>query len=382
MAEVDSGSELRRTPLYELHKQLGARFTPFGGWDMPVQYSGLVDEHQCVRSAVGLFDVSHMGEVLVEGAGAEAYLQQLCCNDVSTLNVGQAQYSMLLNEQGGVVDDIIIYKMAADRFFLCVNAANTAKDVAWLEQHTQSDVQVRDVSAEYAQIAVQGPKAEELLELVARVERGAFASGTFPNFTFREVLLAGVAGEPQCLIARTGYTGEDGFEIFCAPDEAVALLQSLLEFGQALGVKPAGLGARDTLRLEACYPLHGHEISDDITPLEAGLAWVVKLDKGDFIGAEVLRRQKREGLQRQLIGVEVLEPGIVREGAKLYGGEREIGWVTSGTKPPTVNRAIGLAIVDTAYAALGTKFEAEVRGRRLSVAVIKRPFYKRSSAKK
>ncbi|MCL4147565.1 UNVERIFIED_CONTAM: hypothetical protein GTU68_027370 [Idotea baltica] len=334
---------------------------------MPVQYSGLVEEHETVRNAVGLFDVSHMGELTVRGVDAEKFLDRITCNRVSDLEISKAQYSMLLNHQGGVVDDIIIYKIADNDFLLCVNASNTEKDFNWVVSQqkalTDMSVEVENVSADYAQIAIQGPLAQQVLEEVVGVETLA---------------LNNVKNNPKCLIARTGYTGEDGFEVFCAPAEAEDIARAMLVKGESVGIKPAGLGARDTLRLEACYPLHGHEISDDISPLEAGLGWVVKLDKADFIGKNVLVAQKESGLTRRLVGLEVLDKGIVREGAALLSGSEKVGWVTSGTKPPTVNKAVALAIVNSDSAKLNTEILAEVRTRQLKTKVIKRPFYKRS----
>lgn len=382
----DSLTQAKQTPLYPAHKRLGAKFTEFGGWDMPVQYSGLVAEHLAVRESIGIFDVSHMGEILVEGPHALAFLQYVSTNDVSNLDVGDAQYSLLLNESGGVVDDIIVYKFSDTSYFLCVNAANTEKDFSWLternsDENLASPASLKNVSKDYAQIAVQGPQARLLVSRLFLGENLSevaedFSSEKFPSFTFQQRELALDGQQERLILAATGYTGEDGFEIFLAPERAEALWERLIE----LGATPAGLGARDTLRLEACYPLHGHELGDDISALCSNVAWVIKFDKEvDFYGKAALLKEKSEtGIPYRLRGVEVLVPGIVREGAKLYAAEKEVGWVSSGTKPPTVGKAVGLAFVERELATLGTELEAEVRSRRLKVKLIKLPFYKRS----
>ncbi|MCB0344869.1 MAG: glycine cleavage system aminomethyltransferase GcvT [Bdellovibrionales bacterium] len=373
-------SELRRTPLYDCHKQAGARFVPFGGWEMPVQYSGLVDEHNAVRNQAGLFDVSHMGEVIVTGEKALEFLQHVTSNDVSKLTNGKAQYSLLTNESGGVVDDIIVYKRGDNDYLLCVNAANTDKDFQWLTEHNTFGVNLDNVSQQYAQIALQGPKAVAILADTLKLPAAKFELDEFPSFTHQTFKHNFGNGEVEILIARTGYTGEDGFELFVEPNAAPVLWDQLMENGQAEGLKPAGLGARDTLRLEACYPLHGHELADDITALESGLAWVVKLDKGDFIGRDALAAEKESGSRRKLVGLEVVDAGIIRQGAVVTDAAgNEVGEVTSGTKPPTVGKAIGIALIDASSAKLGTNLLADVRGRKLAVKVIKKPFYKRGN---
>ncbi len=385
----DSLIQVKRTPLYQAHKRLGAKFTEFGGWDMPVQYSGLVAEHHAVRNAVGIFDVSHMGEIRVEGPQALAFLQYVTTNDVSKLGVGDAQYSLLLNEKGGVVDDIIVYKFSDESYFLCVNAANTEKDYSWLSERNsdsclEAPAELSNVSSEYAQIAVQGPKARVLISRLlgnraATEVLPELSEENFPSFTFQERALKLSAQSENVMLATTGYTGEDGFEIFVAPEKAELLWESLLEVGADLEILPAGLGARDTLRLEACYPLHGHELADELSALCSNVSWVIKFDKEtEFYGKSVLQEQKESGkVPFRLRGVEVLVPGIVREGAKLYATDEEVGWVSSGTKPPTVGKAIGLAFVKTELAKLGAELEAEVRSRRLQVKLVKLPFYKR-----
>ena len=371
---------MKRTPLYDNHKRLGARFTEFGGWDMPVQYSGVIDEHTAVRTAAGLFDVSHMGEVTVKGDKALAFLEHVTSNDVSKLVDGKAQYSLLPNEKGGIVDDIIVYRLADNDYLLCVNAANSDKDFAWLtKQNAKFGADLKNVSNDYAQIAIQGPRAVEIFETTVGVPAGSFSLAAMPSFTTKKLIpSAGALKGKELLVARTGYTGEDGFEIFSSPADAPLLWEALIECGAPHGLKPCGLGARDTLRLEACLPLHGHELTDDRSALVSGLGWVVKLQKGEFIGQPVLAAEKERGLAQKLVGFEVKDPGIVREGAPIFSGDRQVGVATSGTKTPTVNKAIGLAVVDAAASEVATKLHAEVRGKRLAIEVIKTPFYKRN----
>jgi aminomethyltransferase len=368
---------LKRTPLFESHKKLAAKFTGFGGWEMPVQYSGLVDEHNTVRTAIGIFDVSHMGELRVRGKNSLDFLQFVATNDLSVLTPGKAQYNLLLNESGGVVDDIIVYQMDDNDYFICVNASNTEKDFAWLCKNNNFGVEIENLSSDYAQIALQGPKSKDLL---SKIFGDDFERQNFPAFTFKEKeLRLSTTQVFSCLIARTGYTGEDGFEIFYPTKHAADLWDLSLELGRDLGIKPAGLGARDTLRLEACYPLHGHEITDDITPLSAGLSWAVKLaSKGSFLGREALERQQKTGVDPVLVGLEVTGQGIIREHTPLFSKDGEkIGWVTSGTKPPTLGKAVGLGFVPAIFSTLNTELEAEVRDRKFAVRVIKKPFYKR-----
>jgi aminomethyltransferase len=373
-------TQLKRTPLYDCHSRLGAKFTEFGGWDMPVQYAGLVQEHHGVRNSVGLFDVSHMGEITVKGPKALEFLQHVTTNDVSKLVNGKAQYSLLLNEEGGVVDDIIIYKFADADYFICVNAGNTEKDFSWLVKHNAQGAELKNVSANYAQIALQGPKARAVLANLLNAKVAEVSIEKFPAFTFQSYLLPNIASAPvDVIVAATGYTGEDGFELFIAPEFAPALWEKLLACGAEFGIQACGLGARDTLRLEVCYPLHGHEISDDINPLTAGLSWVIKPDKGDFIGRTALLKAKEYGLKSKLVGLEVVDPGIVRADAKLFNSDgEEVGFVTSGTKPPTVNRSVCLGFVPVELSAPESKLFAEVRGKKLLVKVVKTPFYKRT----
>ena len=337
----------------------------FAGWDMPVQYSGVIDEHLAVRARAGLFDVSHMGEVEVRGAGALAFCQTLMPNDLARVKPSQAQYNLLLNEQAGAVDDIVVYPLAADHIFICVNASNTDKDFDWIRERAGGAVQVENSSARYAQLALQGPEAEKILQPLASAPLAALKSF---YFFFGDV--AGV----HSLVARTGYTGEDGFEIFCESGDAEKLWQALMNAG---GVKPAGLGARDTLRLERALPLYGHELDDSTTPLEAGLEWVVKFSKPEFIGRDVLLKQKERGVERKLVGLELIEPGIARSHYPVFAEGAHTGEVTSGTKSPTLGKAIAMAYVRSAHAAVGHEIEVEIRERRARARVVPLPFYRR-----
>ncbi|MBL0216397.1 MAG: glycine cleavage system aminomethyltransferase GcvT [Myxococcales bacterium] len=360
--------ERKKTPLWDLHKQLGARLIDFGGWDMPVQYAaGTIKEHKAVREAVGLFDVSHMGEVYLRGPNARAQVDRLCSNNVAGAPVGKAVYTLLTRPDGGVVDDCIFYKKADDEFFVIVNASNTGKDLEWFREHVQAPCDVVDVSEETSLIAVQGPKA------VAMVD--ALAGGTLaklPSFTFVDATVAGVA----CLAARTGYTGEDGFELACANADAPKLWMALYEAAQPLGGLPIGLGARDSLRLEAKLPLYGNDLDDEHTPLEAGLGWAVKLDGREFFGAPRLREQKAKGLERQLVGFKIAEDqrAIARHGYPVKDG----GIVTSGGPGICVGGAIGLAYVPSARAAAGTQLTIDCRGKDIPATVVSGKFYKRS----
>ncbi len=363
---------LKRTPLFSAHQRAGGKLIEFGGWEMPVQYTGVIPEHNGVRQAGGLFDVSHMGELWVAGPEAEALIDYLTCNDVKALFDGRAQYSALINEKGGIVDDIIIYRFGRERFFICVNASNTDKDFAWITSKNKFNAEVRNASAEYGQVAIQGSKGVELFKTL----KTDFDPAMIQYFHFKEGNVEGV----PAIVARTGYTGEDGFELFVPIAQTVKIWDLLVEKGKQFGIAPAGLGARDSLRLEACLPLHGHELGDDITAIESGLGWVVKPQKGDFIGKPILERQKREGSPKTLVGFFVDDPGIARGDDKIFApGGAEIGIVTSGTKTPTVNKALGLALIDSAHKAVDTKLEIEVRGRRLKAHVAKVPFYKRTT---
>ncbi len=367
----ESSESLKRTPLYEAHKALGGKIVPFAGWELPVQYSGVIAEHAAVRERAGLFDVSHMGEIVVTGTQAQAALQSMTCNDLGALTDGKALYSAIINEKGGVVDDIIIYRYTSERFFLCVNASNTDKDFDWFIKHNKfQDAEFLDRSKEIGQIALQGPKSQAILQKVPGGEK----VGDLKYFHFVEATIVGV----KVIVARTGYTGEDGFEIFIPIAQTEKVWNALLEHGKAEGLIPCGLGARDSLRLEACYPLHGHELSDEISAIESGLGWIVKPDAGEFIGRPILVEQKKNGAPRSLVGIFLDDPGISRQGDKVFQEGKEIGVVTSGTKTPTVNRALALALIESGAKAEGTKLEVEVRGKRLAAHIVKRPFYSRA----
>jgi len=337
----------------------------FAGWEMPVQYAGVIEEHRAVRTAAGLFDVSHMGEVRVRGAGAEAFLQRLTPNDVSKLVPGRAHYSGLLTESGTYVDDLLIYRLGPEDFLVVVNASNAQRDFEWIASRAEGHATVTNESDRYALLALQGPKALEIL--------AAFSSeaiGGLKYYGFAEGRVAGV----HALISRTGYTGEDGFELYLAPEDAPAVWRRLVE----AGASPAGLGARDTLRLEAAMALYGHEIDETTTPFEAGLGWVVKLDKGDFLGRDALASQKAQGIPRKLVGFEVQGRGIARQGHGVVSDGGAVGAVTSGTWSPTFEKALGMAYVPPELAAPGTALKLEVRGKELPAAVVELPFYRRS----
>jgi len=359
---------LRRTPLYDLHRELGAKMVDFGGWDMPVQYAGILEEHKTVRERVGLFDVSHMGEFDVTGPGALACLQRLTPNDVAALADGRIHYSAFLTDAGTFVDDLLVYRRAADSYLLVVNAGNTPKDFAWATSHADAGVTFTDRSAETALIAVQGPKSAALMARLSAPD-----PSDLPYYGFRETAVAGA----RTLVSRTGYTGEDGFEIYCRPGDADRLFRTLLAEGKGEGVAPCGLGARDTLRLEAKMCLYGNDIDDTVTAWEADLGWIVKMGKGDFIGREALARQKEQGVPRKLVGFEMADRGIARHGypARTAHGP---GLVTSGTHSPTLGKPIGLALLPAAATAVGTEFQVDIRGRAAGARVVPTPFYKRS----
>ncbi len=344
--------------------------TEFGGWEMPVSYRGLRDEHQAVRTGVGLFDISHMGEIEIRGTGAQAATQYLTCNNVRQLPEGKCQYSALLTPGGTFVDDIIVYPLATDHYLLCVNASNTEKDFAWLEQQSLSDVTLTNVSAEWAQLALQGPRAATVLSKV--IESPLDKLG---RFNFRKITWQGNA----LLLSRTGYTGEDGFELYLPLEGAVPLWRALLAAGQEEGIQPCGLGARDTLRLEAGFPLYGHEIDETIDPFEAGLEWIVKLEGDDFIGKETLRQKNGTDPQKRLVGFTMEDRSIPREGYPLYRGEKVVGEVASGTFSPTLECGIGTGLITGAPPAPDDKIAVDIRGKKRKATIIKLPFYRKTS---
>lgn len=358
----------KRTPLYDIHHALGARLIEFGGWDMPVQYSGILAEHHAVRTKAGLFDLSHMGEIEVSGPRALEVLQELVVTDVARIQLGQAQYSLMCYPDGGIVDDIIIYRVAEEHYFVCVNASNIAKDFEWMTQHNSAQATMIDRSDEYALIAVQGPIALGIVQRLTSlnltgVKRYWFTTGD-------------VAGVPA-LVARTGYTGEDGFELFVATEQAVSVWNACLDAGQPDGILPIGLGARDTLRLEAAYMLYGNDIDAQTTPLEAGLQRLLKFEKSSFIGRKALVQQQTAGIKKQFVGLRMDEPGIPRHGYLLWHDGQQVGIITSGTQSPSLGVGIALGYVPPACAAVGTRLAVEIRGRKARAHVVERPFYRK-----
>ncbi len=363
-------SELKQTPLFPLYGKYGAKTIDFGGWDLPVQFEGILREHEAVRTAAGLFDVSHMGEFIVEGEGAEDFLQRMTTGDVAKLASGQAQYSLMCYSDGGVVDDLLVYKKAEGSYMLVVNASNIDKDFEWLSKHLEGAVTLVNVSDETALLALQGPRAEAVLQRLTDVPLGELKP-------FRFIDQAPI-GDVNALVSRTGYTGEDGFELYVRSEDAASLWEQLLEIGQDEGLVPIGLGARDTLRFEARLPLYGQELSASISPLEAGLGFFVKLEgKGDFIGRDALVRQKAAGVPRKLVGIEMIERGIPRSHYPVGIGDSVIGEVTTGTQSPTLKKNVGLALILSEYAQPGTRLWVEIRGKRVEAEVVKTPFYSR-----
>lgn len=364
-------SDLKRTPLYPVYANYGAKTIDFGGWDLPVQFSSIGAEHEAVRTKAGLFDVSHMGEVDVKGSGALHYLQRLTTNDVSKLAVGQAQYGAMCYPDGGTVDDLLVYKYADDHYLLVINAGNIDKDFAWMQENLTDDVEIENISPQVAQLAIQGPLAEQILQKLTSCDLSQIGVFKFA----RDVEVDGVAA----LVSRTGYTGEDGFEIYVPGEHAVQLWDKLLAVGQEDGLVACGLGARDTLRFEAKLPLYGQELSKDITPIEAGIGFAVKVDKEvPCIGHDVLKEQKTNGAPRKLVGIEMIDRGIPRTHYPVYVADEQIGEVTTGTQSPTLKKNVGLALLKTEHAAIGTEVEVEIRGKRLKAQIVASPFYKRS----
>jgi aminomethyltransferase len=364
-----SPNALRTTPLASIHRALGAKMVDFGGWDMPVQYSGIIEEHQAVRTRAGVFDVSHMGEIEIRGPQAAALVDFVTTNAVAKLKIGQTRYSALLYEHGGCVDDIVVHKVAEDNFFLCVNASNQEKDFEHIRAANRFDAHVEFTGPRFAQIAIQGPRAQAVLQKLTAADLGAIRYYWF---------LDGVVGGVPARIARTGYTGEDGFEIYIAPREAERIWGEVMAAGAEFGVKPCGLGARNTLRLEAGMALYGHEIDASISPLEAGLDWIVKLDKGEFIGRQALLKQKQAGVRRKLAGFEMRGRGIAREGYEVWLEGAPAGWVTSGSPSPTLNRNIGFCYLPAADARPGRPIQVIVRNQPVDAVTVETPFYKRA----
>ena len=361
--------QLKQTPLSARHRALGARMMPFAGFDMPLEYTGITAEHLAVRTRAGLFDVSHMGQIEIAGKDALAAVQWITCNDASRLSPGQAQYSALTTEAGTFVDDLLVYRLGDGHFLLVVNASNVSKDIAWIGDHVRRfGVAALDTSARYALVALQGPLAHDILAPLAN-----FDLSTIKYYWFAHGEIAGV----RATISRTGYTGEDGYEVFAPPQQAVRLWDAILAEGRDRGVVPAGLGARDTLRLEAAMRLYGHDIDETTTVLEAGLEWIVGWKKDDFLGRAAIAQQKGSGLRRTLVGFEMLDRAIARHGYRAFVGGADAGYVTSGTRTPFLERAVGMAYLPVECAAAGAQFDVEIRGRMQRARVVPLPFYKR-----
>ncbi|WP_310501331.1 glycine cleavage system aminomethyltransferase GcvT [Paenibacillus qinlingensis] len=360
---------LKRTPLFPIYAEYGARIIDFGGWELPVQFTGIQKEHDAVRGQAGLFDVSHMGEVRIQGPDAFAFVQHVTTNDVSKLVEGQCQYSLLCYPNGGVVDDLLVYKFSDDDYMLVINASNIEKDIAWLQQHLTGQVELTNISDETALLALQGPRA---LDILAKLTDAPIE--TLKSFHFLHDVKV---GDVKALLSRTGYTGEDGFELYVDQKDTIPLWRKLLEAGTEHGLIPTGLGARDTLRFEARLPLYGQELSSEISPLEAGLSFFVKLNKGDFIGRDALLEQKTHGIPRKLVGIEMQERGIPRPHYAVYAEGKQIGEVTTGTQSPTYKTNVGLALIDSAYSAVGTEVFVEIRGAQVKAQVVSTPFHKK-----
>jgi aminomethyltransferase len=371
-------STLRKTALNQVHRQMGAKMVDFGGWDMPVEYSGLIAEHISVRTAVGVFDVSHMGDILIRGPQALAAVQHLSMNDASKLQVGQAHYSALLYPEGTFVDDVIVHKLGENDYLLVINAGTREKDYGWVKKNVAGfRCHADDIGDYYTQLAIQGPKAVGVLKKLTDVDLS-----TIKNYWFTHGTVCGI---PNTLIARTGYTGEDGFEIYIPADFATStrVWNEVLDAGKEFGILPCGLGARNTLRLEAKMALYGHEISDSINVWEAGLDRFCKMEKGDFIGRAALERAKAQPLKRTLIGLEMIERGIARDGYRIFSEDgQEIGYVTSGSPAPFLKKNIALAYVPPQYSQTGTELKVEIRGQKVGAQVVPTPFYKRPKTQK
>ncbi len=368
LAHVPAASPLKQTPLHAEHVRLGAKMVDFGGWSMPVQYSGIIDEHRAVRSGLGVFDISHMGQFFAEGADAAAWLNRLLTNNVDRLEIGECQYTLLLNEAGGVIDDLIVYRIGATRWLLVVNAAKIDVDFAWMQQHLAPGVSLENRSDDFAGLAVQGPRSAQLFD--------AFFQGRYSRPARNEILSLQLEGETY-FIARTGYTGEDGFEVFCPASRAEKSWTDILRKGAEFGIKPCGLGARDTLRLEMCYPLNGSDLGADTTPIEAGLSIFVDLQKPEFIGRDVLTRQKQEGVKRRLVPFRMTGASPPpRSHYGVFKGDTKIAETTSGSLSPTLQIGIGLAYIPTEFARINEPIEIEIRGKRFPAVIEKKPLHR------
>lgn len=359
---------LKRTPLYELYNKYGGKTIEFAGWEMPVQFEGIIPEHEAVRNNAGLFDVSHMGEIEIKGKDAFTFVQKLLTNDISNMKAGQVLYSFMCYESGGVVDDLLVYKYSDDYYLLVVNASNVEKDFKWIVENKRDlDVTVENISSYVAELALQGPKAQDILQKLVE-----FDLSEIKFFYFKkDVLINGI----RCMVSRTGYTGEDGFEIYTNNENACNLWETIMDAGKEEGLKPAGLGCRDTLRFEANLPLYGNELSENITPLEAGYGFFVKLDKKEFIGKEALLKQKQEGLKRKIVGFEMIEKGIPRHGYEVMVNGKATGFVTTGYFSPTLKKNIGLAMVGIENSELGSELDILIRNKPVKAKVVSRKFY-------
>lgn len=351
--------ELKQTPLHDIHIQLGAKMVPFGGWDMPVQYTGIIQEHLATRQFAGLFDVSHMGEIFVTGSDPNEvlkFLEQVTCNLISSMKAGQVQYNAVLNEDGGVVDDVTVYKFSDSKYMICSNASNFEKVTSHLQKINKSSVTIKNDSKDWHQIALQGPKANEILSKYLNRELDSILYYHFEEITFQNETI---------IVSRTGYTGEDGFEIYTSNILGVKMWNQLLEFGREFGLVPVGLGARDTLRLEAKYPLYGHELNDDWSPIESGIAFIVKEKPAPYLGYERIQKDKKQGPKRKVVGLRLLEPGVLRENFPIFSKEgKEIGKSTSGTHSPSRKESLGLAILDFEFTKNQTEVFVDIRGQK------------------
>lgn len=365
-------SEIKKTVLNDWHKNNGAKLVDFAGWEMPILYTGLIEEHNTVRENVGLFDVSHMGVIFFKGEKALDFLQFVTSNDISKVKAGKAQYNSLMREDGGLVDDIIVYCEGASSYFAIVNASNIEKDYKHFLKYNNYNVEINNRSNDFGLIAIQGPKAEKLISEVLSSEVSKLKYFSHDNFSFNTK-----EESTQVKVARTGYTGEDGFEVLVENKFAETLWTALLEAGRDHGIKPIGLGARDTLRLEACYSLYGHELGEDISLIESGLGWICNCNKGEFLGKDIVCNEKANGTKRSLIAFEVTGKGIVREETKIFVEDTEIGFVTSGTRTPTVGKSIGLALIDSKHSSKDNSIFAAVRGRKVELKIVDKPFYKK-----
>jgi aminomethyltransferase len=357
---------LKRTPLYDLHRAAGAKFVDFGGWEMPVQYSGILDEHKTVRTSVGLFDVSHMGEIEIKGPRALEVIQRLTTNDASMLADFQVQYSTLCYPAAGIVDDLTVYRLGAEHFFFCVNAANIDKDYTWIVEQARGDADITNTSAQIAQLALQGRQAQATLQPLCDIPLDSIR-----YYWSAKARVQGI----EVLISRTGYTGEDGFEVYCPAAQGPELWSALMAAGAPYGIKPIGLGARDTLRLEMGYALYGNDITAETTPLQAGLAWIVKLNKGEFSGREALAKERAEGIKRRLVGIEMIGRGVARAHYHILVDGQVVGEMTSGTVSPSLSKGIGLGYVRSEYAKVGTPVWVDIRGKPAQARVASTPFY-------